>query len=527
MNEENTDKNLMDNGLPVAVLEHLTGPARGTLSWLGASALEISLDSRRCPQLRVFITDEPAENAIARLTRLNSHFEIETVRGNSVWVNGRAVTHKRLENHDMIEFGASGPMSRFCLCANRQPIQRAAPGVINDLVAYFRTSRRPIIRKIAGAFMLAFGRLALGTTNIFRIGVIIALVALGTIVYQQAKMNALLRERVASGSAQLEELSQALARNREEAITPADLETLRQDLGAEVETAAERLTWLEERSTASARVIRQSQNSVFLVQAAYGFRSKESQAMLRQVLGPDGKPLLLPNGLLMLSLDGDGPVAERQSISTAFALRRDGILVTNRHVAFPWEQDAIATTMSERGLEPILLKLIVYAPGHAEPLVASLRSVSDADDLALLQAESIPNESVGLELADQEPQPGQEIIVMGYPTGLRSLLAQAGSEFVELLQKERDLDFWNIAKRLAEAGRIVPLASRGIIGRSGAENIVYDAETTHGGSGGPVLDSNGKVIAVNTAILPEYGGSNLGIPSNRIRRLLSATFAEN
>ncbi len=527
MNEENKGETLMDDGLPVAVLEHLTGPARGTLSWLGASALEVSLNSRRCPELKVFTTDEPAENAIARLRRLNSHFEIETVRGNSVWVNGRAVTHKRLENHDMVEFGQSGPMSRFCLCADRQPIQRAAPGVIADLIAYFRTSRRPVLRKISGAFMLAFGRLALGSTYIFRIGVIIALVALGTIVYQQARVNALLQERITSGTAQLEELSQALARNREEAITPADLETLRQELGAEVETAAERLTWLEERSTASARVIRQSQNSVFLVQAAYGFRSKESEAMLRQVLGPDGKPRISPNGLLMLSLEGDGPVAERQSIGTAFAVRRSGILITNRHVAFPWEQDAIATTMSERGLEPILLKLIVYAPGHPESLAASLRSASETDDLAILQAEAIPHEIAGLELSDQEPQPGQEIIVMGYPTGLRSLLAQAGSEFVELLQKELDLGFWSIAKRLAEAGRIVPLASRGIIGRSGTENLVYDAETTHGGSGGPVLDINGKVIAVNTAILPEYGGSNLGVPSSRIKRLLSATFVEN
>ena len=42
--------------------------------------------------------------------------------------------------------------------------------------------------------------------------------------------------------------------------------------------------------------------------------------------------------------------------------------------------------------------------------------------------------------------------------------------------------------------------------------VVYDAETTTGGSGGPVLDSAGQVIAVNAAILPEFGGSNIGVP---------------
>jgi S1-C subfamily serine protease len=50
--------------------------------------------------------------------------------------------------------------------------------------------------------------------------------------------------------------------------------------------------------------------------------------------------------------------------------------------------------------------------------------------------------------------------------------------------------------------------------------IAYDAETTHGGSGGPVLDIDGEVVAVNSAILPEYGGSNLGVPVEEVRRLL-------
>ena len=69
-------------------------------------------------------------------------------------------------------------------------------------------------------------------------------------------------------------------------------------------------------------------------------------------------------------------------------------------------------------------------------------------------------------------------------------------------------------------GHIAPLASRGIVGQATAATIVYDAETTHGGSGGPVLDANGSVVAVNTAILPEFGGSNLGVPAAKVRALL-------
>ncbi len=78
-----------------------------------------------------------------------------------------------------------------------------------------------------------------------------------------------------------------------------------------------------------------------------------------------------------------------------------------------------------------------------------------------------------------------------------------------------------MAARLAEKGHIAPLASRGIVGQVTRATIVYDAETTHGGSGGPVLDINGSVVAVNAAILPEYGGSNLGVPVARVRALLA------
>ena len=68
---------------------------------------------------------------------------------------------------------------------------------------------------------------------------------------------------------------------------------------------------------------------------------------------------------------------------------------------------------------------------------------------------------------------------------------------------------------------IAPLASRGIVGQTSDAAIVYDAETTHGGSGGPVLNARGEVIAVNAAILPEFGGSNLGVPVNKVRAFLA------
>ena len=108
-----------------------------------------------------------------------------------------------------------------------------------------------------------------------------------------------------------------------------------------------------------------------------------------------------------------------------------------------------------------------------------------------------------------------EILVVVFIVAILSSLISIA--FVEELQKTENTGFWSVAARLAEADQIAPLASRGIVGQVTPATIVYDAETTHGGSGGPVLDINGSVVAVNAAILPEYGGSNLGVPVAKMR----------
>ncbi|MGB1387373.1 MAG: trypsin-like peptidase domain-containing protein [Paracoccaceae bacterium] len=104
---------------------------------------------------------------------------------------------------------------------------------------------------------------------------------------------------------------------------------------------------------------------------------------------------------------------------------------------------------------------------------------------------------------------------------MRSLLAQSGEAFVAALQADGETGFWEVAARLAREGLIAPLSTRGIIGRVSTPTMVYDAETTHGGSGGPVLNMQGEVVAVNTAIIPEFGGSNLGVPAEHVRALLA------
>jgi len=303
-------------------------------------------------------------------------------------------------------------------------------------------------------------------------------------------------------------------------LTPSDLKALRQELGHQLSSTAERLADLERRSQASARVIAESMSSVVFLQGAYGFREHSSGRMLRHVVDDDDRPLLSPIGQPLLSLEGGGPVAERQFTGTGFAVGDGGALVTNRHVALPWEYDANVAGLADQGLEPVMIKYIVYVPGEEAASTVELVRASEDADLAVLRRKDVAEPMPGLKLADAPPVPGDEVIVMGYPTGLRSMLAQSGEDFIEELQKTEDIGFWSVAARLAEKGHIAPLSSRGIVSQATLATIVYDAETTHGGSGGPVLDINGSVVAVNAAILPEYGGSNLGVPVAKVRALL-------
>jgi hypothetical protein len=162
-----------------------------------------------------------------------------------------------------------------------------------------------------------------------------------------------------------------------------------------------------------------------------------------------------------------------------------------------------------------------FLPGMAAPFdVEHVRS-SEQADVAVLRCALQSGEVPPLRLSVEPPRAGQEVIVLGYPTGMHALLARIETPYVEALLAGGPLDFWKVAERLAADGHIAPLATLGIVGQVSSGSVVYDAETTHGGSGGPVLDLGGEVVAVNAAVVPEFGGSNLGVPANQAVVLLA------
>jgi S1-C subfamily serine protease len=509
----------------IAVLEHLSGPSIGTETLLFSDRLDIALDPDRL--LSVERTGGPgsaaaADRLIARLVRSGGTYQLETTKDNIVWINGRQVSSGELIDNDVIEFGEKGPLSRFRLIDRTAHPRRYFTEICDDCWDYVRTSRKPMPSRVANAVGVGVRRIASETSWFFRAGIVITLAMLGLMVYQQHRINVMQQIEIAASAGRIDNFAQTLARTRQEALTPSDLAELKDVLSRDLTSSIGRLEALEKRSRATETVIVNSASSVVFLQGSYGFREISSGRVLRHVLGPDGKPLVGPAGVPLLSLGGDGQPAERHFTGTGFSIADGSILATNRHVAVPWVSDQGGTAGPGNGLEPFMIRLIAYSPGSAVARHVELLKAADDSDLALLRLAAGETPLKPLPIAAGPVARGGAVIVMGYPTGLRSMLARAGTSFVENLQKEKVNGFWDVAARLAEKGLIEPLSSLGIVAQMTNEYLAYDAATTRGGSGGPVLNSRGEVIAVNTAILPEYGGSNLGVPAQKLSDLIAA-----
>jgi serine protease Do len=305
------------------------------------------------------------------------------------------------------------------------------------------------------------------------------------------------------------------------AVGPLELDTLL----AELHTTSTRLEALEARSSAAAKVIAAAGRSTVFLQTAYRFVEQASRRPLRRAVAADGTPLTDASGDPVLTLADSGPVIEALVTGTGFVAADSGLILTNRHVAIPWESDDAAQSIIERGFEPELEQFLGYLPGRPEPFAVSLVAVDDSSDLAVLRGAGPATTAAALVLHADPPAAGDQVIVLGYPLGIRALMARTDAAFVRRLLADSSLTFWSAALKLAEGGHISPLASQGIVGQVTDAAVVFDAETTHGGSGGPVLDLAGEVVAIAAAIQPEYGGANMGVPAARAAELLARAAA--
>lgn len=174
--------------------------------------------------------------------------------------------------------------------------------------------------------------------------------------------------------------------------------------------------------------------------------------------------------VVTISADVDGPLGEGGSIGTGVITTADGEILTNAHVV----RDAT--------------EIRVRLAGETEPRSATLLASDAGNDLALLRIAG--DGFVPATFADPDSMRiGDEVVAIGFAL---------------------DLDG---APSVTKG--IVSALDRTIVTASGALDglVQTDAAISSGNSGGPLVDANGQVVGINTAVArgdATVAASNIG-----------------
>ena len=137
------------------------------------------------------------------------------------------------------------------------------------------------------------------------------------------------------------------------------------------------------------------------------------------------------------------------SMGTGFFVSYDGYVITNEHVV--------------RGCKSAIIR------GTVPSMEARIVKVDVANDLALLQAETVPADTAKLSTSNIPPKQNDRVMVIGYPKehSMTGLYKVSESQIISEKGPQGELN-WVQFKRSAD----------------------------HGNSGGPLLDATGNVIGV-------------------------------
>ncbi len=175
-----------------------------------------------------------------------------------------------------------------------------------------------------------------------------------------------------------------------------------------------------------------------------------------------------------ISVDSFYRATPIKGVGSGFIINSDGYIITNNHVV--------------RGLS----KVNVIMP-NGDKFVAKIVSTDPLKDLALLK---IDTKTIPLRLGDSDKiRIGEIVLAIGSPLGLPGPNVTMGV--------------------VSATGRNIE--GEGII----LEDLIQtDAAINPGNSGGPLINLEGEVMGVTTAMIPYAQGISFAIPINSVKRFL-------
>ena len=290
-------------------------------------------------------------------------------------------------------------------------------------------------------------------------------------------------------------------------------------------TAVEgRLQKLETEGKFAQAIIQSYEPSVCLIHVMLAFRDRTTGLRLHYAgMTASGEPTTDEHNNPLVSVTGNGPELHLDAFGTGFLASASGQILTNHHVAEPWWQNDDLKEIVDQGLEPVVAEMTAYFPGIPHGIAITTEKISSAADVAVVKGNVSELGIKKIALADGRGSTvsGGAVVLLGYPTALDAILARAGAETLQSIATASKGDPKEVMEELARRKLIRPITTQGHIGDVLPDKIVYDAQTTSGGSGGPLFNNEGKVIGINFAMVREFGGSNFAIPVGYGRSLLN------